>query len=66
MANSRKLVSRKIGKLRREGVPRDQAVATAINMGRRGRITKSGRYRRVKNSRRKRSGTRYNRDRKGR
>src|SRR5581483_9088843 len=45
--NSRKLVSKKIGVLRHEGVPQKQAVAMAINMGKAGRITKSGGYRRV-------------------
>jgi hypothetical protein len=66
MANSRARISKKISKLRHEGVSRDQSIATAINMGKRGRITKSGGYRRVKKSRGKRHGRRYNRGRKGR
>jgi hypothetical protein len=41
------LVSKKIKVLRHEGVPEAQAVATAINMGKKRRITKSGGYRRV-------------------
>jgi hypothetical protein len=47
------LVSRKISKLRSEGVKQDQAVAMAVNMGKKHRITKSGGYRRVKKGRRK-------------
>ena len=39
--------SRKISKLRREGVPEDQAVATALNMERKGRLTPTGGYKRV-------------------
>jgi excisionase family DNA binding protein len=46
--NSPELVSKKIKVLVDEGVPQKQAVATAINMGKKGRITKSGGYRRVK------------------
>jgi hypothetical protein len=42
------LVSKKISVLRHEGVPQEQTVATAINMGKAGRITKSGGYRHVK------------------
>jgi hypothetical protein len=45
--NSPDLVSKKIKVLVGEGVPQKQAVATAINMGKKGRITKSGGYRRV-------------------
>jgi hypothetical protein len=46
--NSQELVSRKIKVLRHEGVPEKQAIATAISMGKAGRITKSGGYRHVK------------------
>ena len=46
--NSPDLVSKKIGKLVKEGVPQKQAVATAISMGKAGRITPEGGYRRVK------------------
>jgi hypothetical protein len=46
--NSPDLVGKKIGILEKEGVPRRQAIATAVNMGKKGRITKSGGYRRVK------------------
>ena len=46
--NSPDLVSKKIKVLMHEGVPAKQAQATAINMGKKGRITKSGGYRRVK------------------
>ncbi len=66
MANSREMVSRKISKLRHEGVDQRQAVAMAINMGKRGRITKDAGYRRVKKSRHKRHSRGYNRGRKGR
>jgi len=45
--NSPDLVSKKIKVLRHEGVPEKQAIATAISMGKAGRITKSGGYRRV-------------------
>lgn len=48
--NSQELVSRKIKVLRHEGVPEKQAIATAISMGKAGRITKSGGYKRVKKS----------------
>lgn len=41
-------VSKKISHLRHEGYPQKQAVAMAINMGKEGRITKSGGYRRKK------------------
>src|SRR4030095_5784430 len=44
--NSQELVSKKIKVLRHEGVPEKQAIATAISMGKAGRITKSGGYRR--------------------
>ena len=43
-----KRISGKIKRLRGEGVPRSQAVATALNMERKGRLTKAGGYRRVK------------------
>jgi hypothetical protein len=46
--NSRELVSKKIKVLRHEGVSEKQAIATAISMGKAGRITKSGGYRHVK------------------
>jgi translation initiation factor 2B subunit (eIF-2B alpha/beta/delta family) len=46
--NSPDLVSKKIKVLVNEGVPQKQAVATAISMGKAGRITKSGGYKRVK------------------
>jgi hypothetical protein len=45
--NSQELVSKKIKVLRHEGVPQKQAEAMAINMGKKGRITKSGGYKRV-------------------
>lgn len=41
-------VSKKIRKLKAEGTPQKQAVATALNMEREGRITQSGGYKRVK------------------
>lgn len=41
------LVSKKIKVLLNEGVPRKQAIATAISMGKAGRITPEGGYRRV-------------------
>lgn len=47
MKKSRNKVSKKISILRHEGEPQDQAVATALNMNRAGRLTKSGGYRRV-------------------
>ena len=46
-------VSKKISILRNEGEPQDKAVATALSMERKGRLTKSGAYRRVKKNRRK-------------
>jgi len=46
--NSPDLVSKKIKVLMHEGVPQKQSIATAISMGKKGRITKSGGYRRVK------------------
>lgn len=49
-------VSKKISKLREEGVSEDQAVAESINMEKEGRLTKSGGYKRV--SRKKRRGGR--------
>lgn len=64
--NSRKRVSKKISKLRHAGERPDVAVATALSMARKNRITKSGGYRRVKKSRNKRSRRQYNRVRKGR
>lgn len=39
-----KRVSEKISLLRREGEPEDQAVATALNMERRGRLRRGGKY----------------------
>jgi hypothetical protein len=47
----RSRVSKKISVLRHEGVPEKQAVATAINMGKKHRITASGGYRRVSKKR---------------
>jgi hypothetical protein len=41
-------VSSKISLLRHEGVPQDQAVATALSMKRAGRLGPSGAYRHVK------------------
>lgn len=41
-------VSAKISKLRHEGKPQDQAVATALSMKRAGRLTPGGGYKRVK------------------
>jgi len=41
-------VSKKISMLRHEGVKQDQAVATALNMERKGRLTKGGGYRHVR------------------
>ena len=41
-------VSKKIRHLRHEGVPQERAVATALSMGREGRLTPAGGYRRVK------------------
>jgi hypothetical protein len=68
--NSRERVSKKIRKMRHEGERRDVAVATALNMARKNRITKTGGYKRVKKSRNKsrnkRRGKRYNRGRGGR
>jgi hypothetical protein len=46
--NSKERVSKKVKVLVDEGVPPDQAKATAISMGKKGRITKSGGYKRVK------------------
>ncbi len=43
----RDAVGKKISILRNEDVPRDQAVAEALNMQREGRLTKSGGYKRV-------------------
>lgn len=43
----RSAVSKKISKLVHEGKPQKQAVATALAMKRRGRLTKEGGYRRV-------------------
>lgn len=40
-------VSKKISKLRHEGVPQKQAIATALNMERKKRITSSGDYKHV-------------------
>jgi len=47
MAKKKTAVSKKISHLRHEGVPQKQAVAEALDMKRRGRLTKSGGYRRV-------------------
>ena len=44
-------VGKKIAYLREEGVPRDQAIATAISMGRAGRLTRSGGYVRARRKR---------------
>ena len=41
-------VSKKISKLKHEGKPQDQAVATAINMEKEHRLTESGGYKRKK------------------
>lgn len=46
--NSPARVSKKISHLRDEGVPEDQAVAMAINMEKRHRLTDSGGYKRAK------------------
>ena len=54
---ARNRVSKKISKLRHEGMPRDQSVAMALNMKREGRLTPSGGYRRV-GRKRKRGGKR--------
>jgi hypothetical protein len=43
----RDAVSKKISKLRHENVPEDQSVAMALNMSRKGRLTKEGGYKRV-------------------
>lgn len=45
-------VSRKISHLVHEGVPRRTAVAEALNMERKGRLTPSGGYKRVKRKKR--------------
>ena len=47
--------SKKISKLRHEGVPQQQAIATAMSMKRAGRLTPEGGYIRVKKGRKKRS-----------
>lgn len=47
-------VGKKIATLRREGIPRARAIATAMNMERRRRLTSAGGYRRVKGGRRRR------------
>lgn len=44
---TRGAVSRKISALRREGVPQQQAVATALSMKRARRLGPKGAYRRV-------------------
>jgi hypothetical protein len=46
--NSPARVGKKIGHLIREGKPKDQAVAMALNMEREHRLTESGGYQRVK------------------
>lgn len=43
----RKGISAKISKLRHEGKPQQQAVATALNMARAGRLSARGGYRRA-------------------
>lgn len=48
-----KRVSEKVSVLRHEGVPEDQAVATAISMEHSGRLGRHGKYRHVKRSRRR-------------
>ena len=48
-------VSKKISVLRREGVPQEQSVATALNMERKGRLTEGGGYKRVHRKSKKRS-----------
>lgn len=53
MKKKRDRVSKKISILRREGEPESQAVATALNMNRKHRLTKSGGYRRVGRKKRK-------------
>jgi hypothetical protein len=47
---SKEGVSSKIRELRAEGVLQEQAVATALNMEREGRLTPAGKYKRVKKS----------------
>lgn len=39
-------VGKKIGKLRKEGVPQKQAVATALNMKKKGKLGPRGGYKR--------------------
>jgi len=64
--NSRDRISKKISKLRHEGVRQDQAVGMAMGMARKNRITKGGGYRKVKRAKkrvRSRGRGRYNRGR---
>lgn len=49
-------VSRKISILRHEGVPQAQSVATALNMSRHKRLTKSGGYIRSRKRKKRRGG----------
>lgn len=48
MKRKRNSVSKKISKLRHEGVPEKQSVAMALRMKRTHRLTKRGGYRRVR------------------
>lgn len=48
-----KLVSEKIGVLRKEGMPEKQAVATSISMGKAGRLRPGGRYVKARKSSRR-------------
>jgi hypothetical protein len=48
MAKTSKRVSAKIRRLMKEGMPQEQAVATALSMERAGRLGPKGKYRRVK------------------
>jgi hypothetical protein len=52
---SKDAVSAKVGKLKEEGEETDQAVATAMNMKRKGRLGKRGGYKRGKKRGSKRS-----------
>lgn len=51
--------SLKISKMVHEGMPQDQAVATALSMKRAGRLTKSGGYIRAGRRKGKRRSRRY-------
>lgn len=46
--NSPARVEKKIKHLMKEGTPRKEAIATALNMERKNRLTESGGYKRVK------------------